>query len=63
MSEVLKGLFSAFTPLVLKLIMDWQQRNNTTRIPTLEELTTDFQSTIDGYLAEGQAWRDAHPNA
>jgi len=49
--------------LVLKLIMDWQQRNNTTRIPTLEELTTDFQSTIDGYLAEGQAWRDAHPNA
>jgi hypothetical protein len=63
MGEVLGKLFVAFTPLVLKLITDWQQANNTTRMPTLEELTTDYQDTIDSYLAEGAAWRQSHPNA
>jgi len=63
MGEVLGKLFVAFTPLVLKLITDWQQANNTTRMPTLEELTGDYQDTIDSYLAEGAAWRAAHPDA
>ncbi len=61
MGELLLKLFNSFSPLVLQLVKDWQKANNTTEIPTMEQLVSEYQKIIDGYLAEGKAWRDAHP--
>ena len=63
MSDLLEQLFFSFTPLVLKLIGEWQKTHNTTRVPTIEELKSDYEETIDGYLTEGAAWRAKHPKA
>lgn len=63
MAALILQLFQTFGPLVLQLVKQWQQDHNTTDIPTIEQLTADYQATIDGYLAEGKAWRDAHPDA
>ena len=63
MSELLIQLLNTFGPLVLNLVKRWQQEHATTELPTLEELTRDYQAEIDGYLAEGATWRAAHPDA
>ena len=63
MGSLLLELFNSFGPVVLGLIKRWQEEHRTTELPTLEELTRDYQAEIDGYLAEGAAWRAAHPDA
>lgn len=56
-------LLQVFGPIVLQLIAQWQSDHNSTKIPTMAELQADYQDTIDAYLAEGGAWRTAHPEA
>jgi len=61
MAELLVQLLTVFGPLVLKLVQQWQADHNTTALPTIEQLTDDYQSTIDAYLAEGAAYKASHP--
>jgi hypothetical protein len=63
MEEFLAQAFEAFGPLILKLLADWQADHNTTAIPTIEQLRSDYLGTIDSYLAQGAAWRAANPDA
>lgn len=59
--ELVLILFKTFAPGIQKAIADHQAA--TGNLPTLEELQTRFFSDVDGYLAEGAAWKTTHPNA
>jgi len=59
--EFLTQVLQTFGPLVLQLVSQWQQDHRTSQLPTIEDLRRDYQDLIDSYLAEGAAWRAAHP--
>lgn len=60
--EVILGIFNAVAPIVKDIVKKHQDAHNG-QMPTDEEVTAAFNQNIDAHLAEGAAWRAAHPNA
>jgi len=60
MNEVLLQLFAIFGPTVAAIIQRLMDRNGG-RMPTYEEMVTEFQGNADKYLAEGAKWKESHP--
>lgn len=60
MNPIILQLFTIFAPIVKDVIERHRAAHNG-ETPTLEQMTAEFHGNIDRYLAEGQAWRDAHP--
>jgi len=60
-SELIGGLVNAFVPAILDIVL--RHRQATGVDPTSEEVLAAFHANIDKYLAEGAAWRAAHPTA
>lgn len=58
--ELILGLFSVFAPIV-RSIIDAHKAANNGASPTDEQVKAEFAANIDKYLAEGAAWRAAHP--
>jgi hypothetical protein len=59
--EVILGIFNAVAPIVKDIVA--KHLAVTGAMPTDAEVTAAFNQNIDTYLAEGAAWRAAHPNA
>jgi hypothetical protein len=57
--DLLGGLVNAFVPAIIDLVL--QHRQATGVDPTSEEVLAAFHRNLDRYLAEGAAWRAAHP--
>lgn len=55
----MEQLIAVFGPFILDLIRQWQDRNKTKDLPTLEQLKAHGAEI----LAEGAAWRSVHPDA
>jgi hypothetical protein len=49
-------------PIVMDIVKHHREKNNG-QIPTEEQILATFNQNIDKYLAEGEAWRAAHPDA
>lgn len=60
MNQLLIQLFAVFGPIAAKVIQRLMERNNG-RMPTDEEMYTEFIGNADKYLAEGVAWKAANP--
>lgn len=59
------ALFNTFYPLSLQIRDRIRQSRggDPNYQPTNAEMQTEFQNNMDAILAEGDAWRAAHPNA
>jgi hypothetical protein len=53
------GLVESLLPLFMQLYHD--AKTTAVPNPTYEDLLATLNANIDGYLAEGAAWRTAHP--
>lgn len=60
--ELIVGLFNVFAPIV-KDIIEKHRAANDGADPTEADIKAAFASNVDKYLAEGSAWRAAHPDA
>lgn len=57
MGTLIEQAITIVGPFIMDLIAQWQTRNNTTALPTIEQL----QAHGAEILAEGAAWTAAHP--
>jgi len=58
---LLLALIAFVTPYIHAGIAAWQKRNNTTDLPTPEQIRADFKAHGAAILAEGDAWDAEHP--
>jgi hypothetical protein len=61
--EIIGQLLTVFGPAIMKAIAEWQDANDTTALPTVDQLNAHMQANADGYLAEIAEWRASHPDA
>lgn len=62
MNTLILGMFNILAPIVRQMIVDHQAANNGA-MPTDADMQAKFEGDIDRYVAEGAAWRAAHPTA
>lgn len=59
MEALIAQLFNVFVPIVGAIVREHRAAHGAD--PTDEEIMATFTANIDKYLAEGAAWRAAHP--
>ena len=60
MDQVILQLFAIFGPTVAAIIQRLMARNGG-KMPTYDEMVTEFMGNTDKYLAEGAKWKASHP--
>jgi len=58
---LLLALIAFVTPYIHAGIAAWQKRNDTTDLPTPEQIRADFKAHGAAILAEGEEWDAGHP--
>lgn len=63
MEALILAIMNAVSPLVLSAIKGWQERTGRTDLPTLAELTAEYEGNRQKYLTEIEEYRANRPPA
>jgi len=61
MMQLLTQLFTVFLPIYQDIVAKYKAAHGTD--PTDAEIAAQFEAHVQEYLAEGAAWKAAHPSA